>query len=144
MSWRQSRLCVRQLGRGTRAAATQRARVKCVVPDKPSDARLRNQASVTQQNVRKRLICDLPYLSRTMTGSASKAEKVPNFIKTNISQKMPSVNLKKKCISGSTKASAFEWHASFVLGPLLSPCPLPRKEAGGTRNANRHGFSEKS
>ena len=34
-------------GEGTRAAVTQRARVKCVVIDKPSDARLRNQASVT-------------------------------------------------------------------------------------------------
>ena len=27
---------------------------------KPSDARLRNQASVTEQDVRKRFICDLP------------------------------------------------------------------------------------
>ena len=56
----QGRLCVRQWGRGTRAAVTQRARVKCVVIDKPSDARLRNQASVTEQDVRKRLMCDLP------------------------------------------------------------------------------------
>ena len=39
---------------------TQRARVKCVVIDKPSDARLRNYASVTEQDVRKRLMCHLP------------------------------------------------------------------------------------
>ena len=51
---------VRQRGRGTRAAVTQRARVKCVVIDKPSDARLRSQASVTEQDVRKRLMCHLP------------------------------------------------------------------------------------
>ena len=38
--------CVRQWGRGTRAAVTQRARIKCVALDKPSDARLRNQARV--------------------------------------------------------------------------------------------------
>ena len=47
-------------GRGTRAAVTQRARVKCVVIDKPSDERLRNHASVTEQDVRKRLMCHLP------------------------------------------------------------------------------------
>ena len=55
-------------GGGTRAAVTQRARVKCVVIDKPSDAQLRNQGTVTEQDVRKRLICDfpvsLPYLNR--------------------------------------------------------------------------------
>ena len=60
LGWRQGRLSVRQRGRGTRAAVTQRARVKCVVLDKPSDARLRNQASVTEQDVRKRLMCHLP------------------------------------------------------------------------------------
>ena len=54
------RLSVRQWGRGTRAAVTQRARVKCVVIDNLRDARLRNQASVTEQDVRKRLMCDLP------------------------------------------------------------------------------------
>ena len=36
------------------------ARAKCVVIDKPSDARLRNHASVTEQDVRKRLMCHLP------------------------------------------------------------------------------------
>ena len=36
------------------------ARVKCVVIDKQSDVRLRNQASVTEQDVRKRLMCHLP------------------------------------------------------------------------------------
>ena len=46
------------VGRGASAAVTQRARVKYVVLDKPSDARLRNQASVTEQDVRKRLRCD--------------------------------------------------------------------------------------
>ena len=46
-------------GRGTRDAVTQRARVKCVAIDKPSDARLRNHASVTEQDVRKRLMCHL-------------------------------------------------------------------------------------
>ena len=60
LGWRQGRLSVRQLGRRTRAAVTQQARVKCVVLVKPSDARLRNQASVTEQDVRKRFICDLP------------------------------------------------------------------------------------
>ena len=44
---------MRQWGRGTRAAVAQRARGKCVVIDKPSDARLRNQASVIEQDVRK-------------------------------------------------------------------------------------------
>ena len=47
-------------GEGTRAAVTQRARVECVVLDKPSNARLRNQASVTKQDVGKHLICDKP------------------------------------------------------------------------------------
>ena len=47
-------------GRGTRAAVTQRARIKCVALDKPSDARLRNQARVAEQDVRKRFIYDLP------------------------------------------------------------------------------------
>ena len=37
LGWRQGRLSVRQRGRGTRAAVTQRARVKCIVIDKPSD-----------------------------------------------------------------------------------------------------------
>ena len=60
MGWRQVRLCVGQWGRGTRAAVTQRARVEIVVLDKPSNARLCNQASVTEQDVGKRLICDLP------------------------------------------------------------------------------------
>ena len=50
---------MRQWERGTRAAVTQRARVKCVI-DKPSDARLRSQASVTEQDIRKSFICDLP------------------------------------------------------------------------------------
>ena len=55
VEWRPGQLRARQWGRGTRAAVTQRARVKCVVIDKPSDARLRNQASITEQDVRKRL-----------------------------------------------------------------------------------------
>ena len=42
--------------RGTRAAVTQRARIKCVALDKPNDARLRNQARVAEQDVRKRFI----------------------------------------------------------------------------------------
>ena len=58
--WRQGRLCVRQWGRGTRAAVTQRALIKCVALDKPSDARLRNHARVAEQDVRKRFIYDLP------------------------------------------------------------------------------------
>ena len=57
-----SRLCVRQWWRGASAAVTQRARVKCVVIDKPSDARLRNEAGVTEQDVRKRLMCFLPVI----------------------------------------------------------------------------------
>ena len=51
---------MRQWGRGTRAEVTQRARVKCVVIDKLSDARLRNKASVTEQDVRYRSMCHLP------------------------------------------------------------------------------------
>ena len=47
---------MRQWGRGTRAAVTQRARIKCVALDKPSDARLRNQARVAEQDVRKNFI----------------------------------------------------------------------------------------
>ena len=43
-----------------RAAVTQRARIKCVALVKPSDARLRNQARVAEQDVRKRFISDLP------------------------------------------------------------------------------------
>ena len=62
---------MRQWGRATRAAVTQRARIKCVALDKPSDARLRNQARVAEQDVRKRFIYDLQmYPSRTITGSA--------------------------------------------------------------------------
>ena len=87
LGWRQGRLSVCQWGRGTRAAVTQRAQVKCVVIDKPSGARLRNQASVTEQDVRKRLCAICPYSSRIITGSASKAEKVPNFIKPTFSKK---------------------------------------------------------
>ena len=78
---------MRQRGRGTRAAVTQHARVKCVVIDKPSDARLRNQASVAEQDVRKRLMCHLPVFSLIITGSASKAEKGPNFIKQTFPKK---------------------------------------------------------
>ena len=39
---------------------TQCAQVECVVLDKPRNARFRNQASVTKQDVGKHLICDLP------------------------------------------------------------------------------------
>ena len=74
---------------------TQRARVKCVVLDKPSDARLRNQASVTEQNVRKRLICVCPYLSRVIT--ALKKTYTPKgvlFGSVEISTKLcPGVNV---------------------------------------------------
>ena len=50
------------VGRGIRAAVTQRARIQCVALDKPSDARLRNDiyARVAEQDVRKRFIYDLP------------------------------------------------------------------------------------
>ena len=41
-------------------AITQRARVTCLVIEKLSDARLRNQASVTEHEVMERLICDFP------------------------------------------------------------------------------------
>ena len=97
-------------GRGTCAAVTRRARVKCVVIDKPSDARLRNQASVTEHDVRKRLMCHLlVFLPYPNGGSASKAEKVPNFIKP-IFPKKAWVNFqKKKNISGISKALAIEW-----------------------------------
>ena len=115
---------MRQWGRGIRAAVTQRARLKCVALDKPSDARLRNQARVTEQDVRKRFIYRYticPYSSRIITGSASKAEKVPNFTKPTFPKK--GVGKLKKYISGITKASAFEWYASFVLSP-----PTPSNE----------------
>ena len=90
---------MRQWGRGTRAAVTQRARIKCVTLDKPSDARLRNQARVTEQDVRRRTICTMCticlYPSRIVAGSASKAEKVPNFTKLTFPKKGVG-NLKKK------------------------------------------------
>ena len=35
-------------------------RLTCVAIEKSSDARLRNQASVTEKDIRKRSICDLP------------------------------------------------------------------------------------
>ena len=89
---------MRQWGRGTRAAVTQRARVKCVAIDKPSDARLRNQASVTEQDVRKRLMCFLSVFSRIITGNAGKAEKVPNFIKPTFPKKGVGKFSKKKKI----------------------------------------------
>ena len=77
-----------QWGRGTRTAVTQRARIKCVALDKLSDARLRNQARVAEQDVRKRFIYDLPVsISCIITGSASKAEKVPNFTKPTFPKK---------------------------------------------------------
>ena len=78
---------MRQWERGTRAAVTQRALVECVVLDKPSNARLRNQASVTKQDVGKHLICDLPsslpYHDRYRKQSGKGAE----FYKTKISKK---------------------------------------------------------
>ena len=52
-----------------------------------------------------------PYPSRIITGGANKAEKVPNFYKTNIS-KTGFDKFSKKYISGITKASAFEWYLS--------------------------------
>ena len=63
-----------------------------------------------------------PYSSRIITGSASKAEKGPNFIKTNISKKGVG-KFSKNYIFGISKASAFEWYASFVLSP-----PTPSNE----------------
>ena len=69
-------------GRKTRAAVTQRARIKCVALDKPSDARLRNQGRVAEQGVRKRFIYDLP-VSVPYHKSGTGAE----FYKTNISKK---------------------------------------------------------
>ena len=52
-----------------------------------------------------------PYPSR-ITGSASKTEKVPNFIKSTFPKK-GEINLKNIYIFGISKASAFEWYASF-------------------------------
>ena len=78
---------MRQWGRETRAAVTQRARIKYVVLDKPSDARLRNQARVTEQDVRNVSYTICPYPSRIITGSASKAEEVPNFAKPTFPKK---------------------------------------------------------
>ena len=63
-----------------------------------------------------------PYLSRIITGSASKAEKVPNFTKSTFPKKSGS-KFSKNYISGITKASAFAWHASLVLSP-----PIPSNE----------------
>ena len=64
-----------------------------------------------------------PYPSRIITGSASKAEMVPNFTKPTFPKKGVGKFSKKKYISGITKASAFEWYASFVLSP-----PTPSNE----------------
>ena len=66
------------------------------------------------------MICLYP--SRMITGSASKAEKVPNFTKPTF-PKNGVGKFSKKYISGITKASAFEWYASFVLSP-----PTPSNE----------------
>ena len=57
-----------------------------------------------------------------MTGSASKAEKVPNFTKSTFPKKGVG-KFSKNYISGITKASAFEWYASLVLSP-----PIPSNE----------------
>ena len=68
-----------------------------------------------------------PYSSRIITGSASKAEKVPNFTKPSF-QKRALVNFQKIYISGISKASAFQWYASFVLSPPTpsnQPCRGP-------------------
>ena len=76
---------------------------KCVVLVKPRDARLRNQASVTEQDVRKRFICDLPvsfpYHNRWRKQSGKGAE----FHKTNISKKGVD-EFSKNYLSGITKA----------------------------------------
>ena len=75
--------------RGTRAAVTQRAQVTCLVIEKLSDARPRNQARVTEQDVRKRLICDLPVslLRVFRAGRAREAKKGAEFYQTKIFNK---------------------------------------------------------
>ena len=55
-----------------------------------------------------------------ITGSTSKAEKVPNLIKTTFPKKGVDKFSKKKYISGITKAAASEWCALFVLSPPSS------------------------
>ena len=64
-----------------------------------------------------------PYSSRTITGSASKAEKVPNFIRPIFPKKGVGKFSKKKYISGISKVSAFEWYASFFSPPTPSNEP---------------------
>ena len=85
MEWRQGRLCVRQRERGTRAAVTQRARVTCLVIEKLSNARPRNQARVTEQDVRKRLMgmrfARVPPPVPPVPEAQAKRKKVPDFIK---------------------------------------------------------------
>ena len=51
-----------------------------------------------------------------MTGSASKAENVPNFTKPRFPKKGVG-KFSKNYIYEITKASAFEWYASLVLSP---------------------------
>ena len=63
-----------------------------------------------------------PYSYRIITGIASKAEKGPNFIKQTFPKKGVG-KFSKNYISGISKASAFEWYASFVLSP-----PTPSNE----------------
>ena len=67
----------------------------------------------TEQGVRKSAICLCP--PHAMTGSASKAEKGPNFIRLKFSKKGARIFF--KYVSGNTKTLAFEWHASLVLSP---------------------------
>ena len=78
------------------------------------------------------MIC--PCLSRIIIGSASKAEKVLKFIKPKFPKKAPGKFL-KKYISGITKVSAFEWHAS----PVLTP-PTPSNEPCPRRSGGRPGW----
>ena len=76
-----------------------------------------------------------PHPSRIMTGSASKAEKVPNFTKSTFPKKGVGKFSKKKYISGITKASAFEWYASLVLSP-----PTPSNEPCDQRVSGQTPF----
>ena len=109
------------------------ARIKCVALDKPSDARLRNQARVAEQDVRKRFIYDLPvsipFHNRWRKRKRCRILQNQHFPKKGVGK------FSKKYISGITKASAFEWYASFVLSsptPSNEPCDgRPRRQQRG-------------
>ena len=116
--------------RGTRAAVTQRARVTCLVIEKLSDARPCNQARVTEQDVRKHLICDLPVslLPSLPCRKRKESKKSAEFYQTKIFNKCA-----WRHPSGHRQAASFR--------PVTPPFPAQQRSFRSLRRSFHQKWS---